>query len=147
VPGTFICLIRARSGSVATDWIWDIWRELGNSLPEQLDVAVDRTDLRLRFRVPEQAEGVHGEGYKALTSKEIVGTAVEVIGQVAQWSALADATRKNRTQFELTWRRDNVLDWVCYDKDIEGEKRDWAVMSGYALRRVRISTPHPLEHY
>jgi hypothetical protein len=139
VSGKSICLIRTRSATLAADWMWDLWRELGNSLPEELDVAVDGTDLQLRFCVPEKVEGIPGEGYKALTSQKVVDTALGVLDDAAQWSALMKVAREQRTQFELAWRRGCVLDWVCYDRDIEGRERDWAVLSGYPMRCVSVA--------
>ncbi|PWN19355.1 hypothetical protein BCV69DRAFT_313624 [Microstroma glucosiphilum] len=52
--GTNILLFDARSLSVSADWIWDIWREVGGTIPEALEVHLPMLDFKIKFPIPDE---------------------------------------------------------------------------------------------
>lgn len=52
--GTNLLLFDARSLSVSADWIWDIWREVGGTIPEALEVHLPMLDFKVKFPIPEE---------------------------------------------------------------------------------------------
>lgn len=54
------------------------------------------------------------------------------------WRAIIERELQAGKKLELAWRFGGQLDWVWQDKDIEGNARPWAVLSGLSLWQVRF---------
>ncbi|CAO1619474.1 unnamed protein product [Sympodiomycopsis kandeliae] len=61
--GTNILLFQARSLTMGSDWIWDIWRETGASIPESVEVHLPYVGLRVKFPIPEEMPQDHQVDY------------------------------------------------------------------------------------
>lgn len=169
--GTHVWIFDARSSTIAADWMWELWRELGGEIPHDLDVHVPALSVRTRIPIPEempvltQDHGSHprakntqrsedqptddagsaqfGEGYKIMTRANVVNVVKDLAEQVPQWRELTERFEATGVKFGLAWRNDNLLHWVQRDTTTDGKRRDWTVLVGAILSNS--STPSSLE--
>lgn len=152
--GTNIFVFRARASSMGADWMFELWRELGGTLPENLEVKVPGLGVKIMIPVPEDLEEAkqielfghetldatdpqyRGEGYKFLTPDRLTKTCLEMLQPVPDWKELLKMNQKFGVIFKLAWRRGELLDWIWCDKDGEGVHRDCSVMYGTAMKQV-----------
>ena len=152
--GTCIWIFDARSMSVGADWMWELCRELGNSIPDFLDVHLPALGVRVRIPIPEEMpernkkKGTSsiasatasyqeaGEGYKLLSRQYIKGIVRGVIEKQEEWRLLCNSVECRGLQFELAWRNETTLDWIKEDFTAEGHRRDWAVLAGGLFSEV-----------
>lgn len=159
--GTHVLLFDARSQTIAADWMWELWRELGGTVPENLDVHIPIVDVRVRVPIPDEivegrSEGVLslipnaadpfllGEGFKATNRRNLLHVITTLCHQIPQWDELARRIRDLGLHYELAWRNDINLTWVTYDRTTQGQPRDWAVLCG-AIMPDHYKKPSVLE--
>ncbi|KDE09050.1 hypothetical protein MVLG_00768 [Microbotryum lychnidis-dioicae p1A1 Lamole] len=149
--GTYVFIFRTRAMSVAKEWMWLLYRGLGKTLPDHLEITVPGIGAKIRMPIPgvlqDSAEG-SGKGAHSrqaglhLIDDEtkllmrqfqphlIVEACLEQLKKVNEWqSVLADRDPKD---VKLCWRRGNVLDWVnVFGKGDD----DWSLLCGFSLRQ------------
>ena len=146
--GTSIFLLRPRIPSLAADWCFDIWQELGGELPAELPrEATGNSDARLVLPIPEHAsdakqwngptELVTGQGFKLMTAERIIDKCTQLIDQVGDWHQLHLERGGSDLELALAWRNGNRIEWVVDDTTPEGTSRDAQVMAGHAYDQVR----------
>lgn len=163
--GTNVVLFEARAMSVAADWLWELWRELGGHIPDSLEVHVPSADVRVRFPIPEempcqalddgaklpqsQSElallsradcvqpGGTGEGYKLINRRYLTTTMLRKLSGVKEWEEPLQTALKRGIRLELAWRKGVTLDWVLHDNSLDGHRRDWSVLCGSILKEAR----------
>ena len=164
--GTDIVYLDCRSRTVAVDWMWELWRELGGLIPETLEVHLPFAEVKIRIPIPEEmpvdyvdqddpeqnsnrpGEGAMaltpiaesrqgGEGFKLINRANIIRMAWNMIHNVPEWREVIRHVEDRGLRLELAWRRGTELDWVINERTIENERRHWAVLSGSILKQVR----------
>jgi hypothetical protein len=122
--------------------MWELWRELGGTIPETLEVHVPALDVRVRIPIPDEvpADFVEalgrGEGFKLLTRENLIGTVLSLAREQADWREMIAAVEHAGVAFELAWRTGTTLDWVREDTTVDGKARDWAVLCGSVVKEV-----------
>lgn len=133
--------------------MWELYRELGGTIPSVLDISVPGLGVKIRLPVPQDLppspndlarrgyqaveEGL-GEGYRLLKPDAVVKACVEQLSEVADWKQLIADNARDGVEIRLAWRRGEVLDWI----PAGDECKDYAVVCGLALQQVRpLSTP------
>jgi hypothetical protein len=141
--GTHIFIMKIGQRSRASDWYWEIWRELGGELPTRLDIVVPALSSSVRLLIPEGDEMGGSKAQKELNKDKIVQTCwemmegtVDIEELVKQRSALSGGLK-----LELAWKgTDGSLDWVAWGDTVEGRKRGWAVLASLAESLVSGSS-------
>lgn len=162
--GTDIVMFDCRAQSVAADWMWELWRELGGLIPESLEVHVPSFGLKIKIPVPaamplkrpthEHMSPSHvssekgglfalssiaqsqdgGEGFKLINRDNIIAMTWKLFSSIEHWRDLVALSQKRGLRLELAWRRGTELDWVINETTVENEPRHWAVLCGALLR-------------
>lgn len=162
--GTCIWFFDARSITVGADWMWELWRELGGVIPQQLDVHIPAFSVRVRVPVPDEVSPQDatstlskassyieaGEGFKMLTPKYVKQVVREVIRFQPEWSQLCHVVEMTGMQFELAWRSGPTLNWVKEHRTADGQRRDWCVLVGSIVsepQRPSVLEYRPAFHY
>lgn len=159
--GTNILLFDARSISMAADWVWDLWREVGGLIPDSLEVHIPVLDLRIKFPIPEEMPCVDaddytqqkapgegeltlaanaregGEGYKLINRSHLSRTMLRMLKGVPEWEEPLQIALRRGVHFELAWRRGLTLDWIIHDDTLDGQSRHWSVLCGSVLKEAR----------
>ncbi|PWN53842.1 hypothetical protein IE53DRAFT_95973 [Violaceomyces palustris] len=159
--GTDIAIFDCRAHSVAADWMWELWRELGGTLPENVEIHLPSLGLKIRIPIPEEmpsytaasclgADSRGGEGYKVISQANVTGMIWKLVKRAPEWKDLLDEVEKDGIRFALAWRRGVVLDWVQHETSVDGQQRDWAVLCGAIMKEFRnpsILELRPARHY
>lgn len=156
--GTHILLFDARALSVGADWLWDLWREVGGTVPRLLEVHIPFFDFKIRFPIPDEVpesfdfeddDPIHkltraererligGEGYTMLNRHRIISSVLKLAKKVPEWEEPLQMALARGIKFELAWRRGAALDWVANDATLEGKTRDWAIVVGAILKESK----------
>ncbi|KAH8918424.1 hypothetical protein BT69DRAFT_1225419 [Atractiella rhizophila] len=140
--GTNIFLFRARCPSIGSDWLWQLFLELGGKIPETLELNISSLDITVRFPIPELArEGaadfdpdgqtvgqMYGKGLKFFTVQNLIDHSTRLLEGYSEFSNLVEERRKKGGVLALAWRRGQLLDWVSEEFDMEGKERINAVI-------------------
>lgn len=150
--GTNLYIICPRSSAIAKEWMWELYRELGGSIPSALDISVPGLGVKIRLPVPldlppsanelarsgyQAVEEGLGEGYRLLKPDAVVKACMEQMSEVQDWKQLIADNVKDGVEIRLAWRRGEVLDWIPAGDD----GKDYAVVCGLALQQVRPLSP------
>ncbi|KAN0059680.1 hypothetical protein ACQY0O_008252 [Thecaphora frezii] len=161
--GTDIALFDCRAQTVAADWIWELWRELGGRIPQTLEVQLASLGVKVRVPIPDEltaeqvryalaASGrssaggkarladeslrVGGEGFSIITKDNIIAMLWKLACNLPDWRELMDYGQQHGLRLELAWRRGNVLDWIMHERTVDGQARPWAILAGGILKEV-----------
>ncbi|KAG8886651.1 hypothetical protein FRB97_000071 [Tulasnella sp. 331] len=130
--GTFAFVFKCKSRSRSADWMWHLWREIGGTLPEVIEVNVPQLGSRIRFDVPSSEFLEVTQGYKTINRSYILDTCRQEIG-TEDWRRICD----DAGSVELCWRRNGNLEWIWLDRDVDGNPRDWSVIYPVGFRRLK----------
>lgn len=111
-------------------------RELGGDIPSTIDIQVPVLGTRVTLEVPQLDVGEGFEGYGSLTPQRILSVCQEALGSFPSYESLIQAEIERGAQLGLAWHRGMNLDWVWLESDVNGSRRDWAVLYGLALKQV-----------
>lgn len=147
--GTLIFLFDARTMTVAADWIWILFRELGGRVPRQMFVQIPDLSVRVRVPVPEMPTygtlALHLDRDQALarpmtdmrilqysqaTHAEVIQGVVRMVQKMPNWARLAARMRAQGLRPQLAWRSGSVYHWVRDDVTLDGFPRLWSVLVG-----------------
>ncbi|KIJ54719.1 hypothetical protein M422DRAFT_240799 [Sphaerobolus stellatus SS14] len=134
--GTDIFVFKTKTRSSGVDWYWELWRHLGNGLPETFEVHCPTIDTRIKLRIPEYDEN-GGEAYKVFTKEKVLEICRSSLQKLPTWMFLVEPALKKGLTPELCWRKDAMLDWIFWDRDINDVDRPWAVVYGLALTKPK----------
>lgn len=151
--GSLILLLNARTASMAADWMWMLWRELGGTLPPHLFVYIPAISMRVRVPIPPlpDTQGLSREydvvmdvpqhadleEYEAYMSRALLREVVKLVRAVPQWASLSEAVSRRGLTPSLVWRSGMIYNWVLYDTTPEGMPRYWNVLAGSLLSTRR----------
>lgn len=133
--GTNIFIFNAKSRTRAVDWVWRLWQRLGGELPPSIEVRCPTLDTRLKIDVPQGHAGGQS-AFNVFTPSNTVGLCKNVLKKVEDYDEVIGGEIKHGASLELAWRMDTRLDWVWQPEDVLGNRRDWAVLYGLALKQV-----------
>ncbi|CAG8770393.1 15075_t:CDS:2, partial [Acaulospora colombiana] len=133
-----IFIMKTKSRSRAVDWIWRLWRTLGGTIPESIEIRCPVLEARVNFPIPavDPVSGV--EGYRIFTRDNVIQNCREQMSGIPEWdllieSILRQGSGKEPARLELCWRTDSKLDWAWLQEDVNGLSRPWSVLFGLAI--------------
>ncbi|TFY53099.1 hypothetical protein EVJ58_g9639, partial [Rhodofomes roseus] len=133
--GLNIFIFKLRSRSRATDWLWHLWRHMGNALPDFLEVLSPALETRIKIDMP----GLEGKdvasAYAVFSSQNVLQLCREHLMKMPEYQGLLGARLAAGAQLALAWRSGTNLDWVWQSEDVRGHPRKWAVLTGLALNQ------------
>ncbi|KDQ11404.1 hypothetical protein BOTBODRAFT_57377 [Botryobasidium botryosum FD-172 SS1] len=132
--GVFIFKMKSRSRSI--DWLWNLWRELEGEIPPSIEIRCPALGSRVRFEIP-RFDPLGGEGYKMFSRDYVLGLCRDSLAGIPNWDVLIEEQLRNGGKLMLAWRKGTRLEWIWLDEDVNGNRRNWEVLYGLALREVR----------
>ncbi|KZT73767.1 hypothetical protein DAEQUDRAFT_761746 [Daedalea quercina L-15889] len=133
--GLNIFVFKVRSRSRATDWLWHLWRHLGNALPDFLEVQSPALETRIKIDMP-GSEGKDVAGaYAVFSPQNILQLCQEHLMKTTEYQGLLGARLAAGAELALAWRSGTNLDWVWQLEDVRGHPRKWAVLAGLTLNQ------------
>jgi hypothetical protein len=158
--GTNIFLFRARATSIAQDWYLGLHIALKKERLENLEVYLP--GLGLRMRLPTNAAAhdtvsasVSVTGVRNLmtgglpegnlvSKEEMLQSCKDLISGRQDWKELLDNIEGRGLQLRLAWRKGSILEWLTFDRSVDGIRRIWDVYTG-AIMKQRGTEVHRLE--
>ncbi|KAH9950585.1 Pleckstrin homology domain-containing protein [Amylocystis lapponica] len=131
---TQIFVFKPRCRSRAVDWFWKLWRNLGGQLPPSLDVRCPALDTRIKIDIPNHESDVM-TAYSVFSPQNVVRLCERNLREMPDYDVLIKQRLQAGGSLELAWRFDTNLDWVWRLEDVQGQPRDWSVLSGLALKQ------------
>lgn len=110
-------------------------RQLGNEIPQTFEVHCPSLQARVKLSIPEY-DSLLGEGYKIFTKDYVVNICQKALGTSPSWDHFVKEPMRRGAQLELCWRKGSMLDWIRWEHEINGRRRDWAVLYGLCLGKV-----------
>lgn len=153
--GSYIFIFHARMFTLAADWLWILWRELGGITPSHIFVHLPSLSMRIRMAVPELPSGdetkeyspeVHensaleaqiSEKYSCVLPSRILQTVTELVYKWPNWVQLIRHAQSIGQKPRLMWRCGNICNWVTTDLAPDGSPRFWSVLVGEMLASWR----------
>jgi hypothetical protein len=111
--------------------------QLGNDLPQSFEVHCPDLQTHVKLKIPEY-DLPSGKAYKVFTKDNIVDICQKALGGSPSWDYLIEEPMRRGARLELCWRKGSMLDWIRWETDVNGMKRDWAVLYGLCLGRVGL---------
>ncbi|KAL0580133.1 hypothetical protein V5O48_001909 [Marasmius crinis-equi] len=133
--GTFIYIFKIKCRSRAYDWTWQLWRHLGGELPRTISVRNPKLDSKVNIDMPAIDTA---EAFKVFTRDNVIALCMENLRSVRDWKYIIERQIAEGRVLELAWRRDTNLDWIWLDDDVDGKKRNWAVLCGLVMNQSSI---------
>ncbi|KAI1789615.1 Pleckstrin homology domain-containing protein [Ganoderma leucocontextum] len=133
--GTHIFVFKLKCRSRAVDWMWQLWRHKGGQLPPFIEIRNPAVEIRMRVDVPGFDTADIDAAYKVFQKDNIVRLCERYLRSAPEYRAVLEHELGAGATFELAWRINSELDWVSQDTDVQGNARQWAVLSGLALKQ------------
>ncbi|KAG7088497.1 hypothetical protein E1B28_012485 [Marasmius oreades] len=133
--GTFVYIFKIKCRSRAYDWTWQLWRHLGGQLPPTISVRNPRVDSKVNIDMPAVDTA---EVYKVFTRDNVIALCYENLRSVQDWKHIIEKQVAQGRVLELAWRRETHLDWIWLDDDVDGKRRNWAVLCGLVLKESTV---------
>jgi hypothetical protein len=89
----------------------------------------------LRIDIPQDTV-TDEETYAVFTPSNIIGLCDQILRRASDYDEYIGRAMAEGGSLELAWRMDTRLDWVWQSYDLSGNKRDWSVLYGLALKLV-----------
>ncbi|THH16545.1 hypothetical protein EW146_g4095 [Bondarzewia mesenterica] len=129
--GLNIFVFKPRSRTRAVDWVWHLWRHLGGELPPFLEIHAPTADMRIKIITDSEDDGLTVFG-----RDNLIELCVKTLNTMQDWEMVMRRRLEQGAQLQLAWRMDTKLDWVRWQDDVDGKRREWAVIAGFALRQA-----------
>ncbi|KAH7913406.1 Pleckstrin homology domain-containing protein [Hygrophoropsis aurantiaca] len=146
--GTNVFIFKHKSRTRAMDWVWQLWRRLGNQIPSTIEIRCPNIEARFKIDIPiidvvnvEKAYTMFSRSniinliHKSLDSAHHSGNAAS-----RDWKHVMEPEIARGKALKLAWRMDTKLDWIWQEEDIEGNRRPWAILYGLVLKQARKSS-------
>ncbi|WWC88719.1 uncharacterized protein L201_003632 [Kwoniella dendrophila CBS 6074] len=170
--GSQIFIMKLAERSRSLDWFWEIFRELNGELPFKFDISIPDLSTSIRLFVNNNNDNnnnndgiskIQDDDNEIGNSKQcakfqkdkvikdcyemLLNTSIN-IEELKKQSEIGSSTRLN---LQLAWKNNfGNLDWIVYDNTVQGEKRDWNLLSGLARsqgeRKPRELQLRPAKH-
>ncbi|KAH0831930.1 hypothetical protein J3R83DRAFT_12814 [Lanmaoa asiatica] len=139
--GTNVFVFKVKSRSRARDWLWHLWRHLGGKIPPCIEIRCPDVDIRIRIDVPMPEDSNFDKVYDTFGHKNIIDLIQRSLSSEPgssrsvsrSWKTIIEHELRAGKKLELAWRFGGQLDWVWQERDVEGNARPWAVLSGLSL--------------
>ncbi|KDQ62280.1 hypothetical protein JAAARDRAFT_454727 [Jaapia argillacea MUCL 33604] len=130
--GINIFVFKLKSRTRAVDWMWELWRHMGGQIPPHIEVHCPALETRMKIDI-----SADDDVLDVVSRGNILELCTKTLGTLRDWEyvvmrPLADGS----ATLELAWRQETKLDWVWQEEDVHGRPRDWAVISGLALKQA-----------
>lgn len=107
--------------AVAKQWMWELYLQLGGTIPALLNISVPGLGARIQIPLAD---------YRTLSAQDIIAASMLQLQRVREWSQVLQEASSAGREVKLAWRRGDVLDWI-------DASEEWSVVVGYALSQVR----------
>lgn len=111
-------------------------RELGGELPPYIEVRCPVMESRVKIDIPASVSLETEEGLSMFTRENIIGLVRNALKNFKDWEFIIEREVEKGKHIELAWRMDTKLDWVWLDDDVDGNRREIAVLCGLPLKQV-----------
>ncbi|EMD39935.1 hypothetical protein CERSUDRAFT_112180 [Gelatoporia subvermispora B] len=132
---TQIVIFKVKSRSRAVDWVWNLWRHLGGQLPSALEIWSPTLDTRVEINIPNHDTPSATAAYAVFNKDNLIKLCGKSLRSMQEYKSLIEDRLAEGATFELAWRHGTILDWVWQLDDVQGQSREWAVLSGLALKQ------------
>ncbi|EIW80949.1 hypothetical protein CONPUDRAFT_103997 [Coniophora puteana RWD-64-598 SS2] len=140
--GTNVFIFKTKSRTRAVDWVWHLWQKFGGEIPTSLEIRCPNIDSRIKLAVPVGDTTDLDKAFAMFSKSNIINlvrnSLKEVSGSavMSDWEAIISQKDAVGKSIELAWRSEAKLDWIWWDKDVDGNSRDWAMLCGMALKQA-----------
>lgn len=110
--------------------------ELGGKLPSSLLVHNPMLENSVEIPLPAIFKNSDSKAYNMFTKTAVIDVCLQAFKAFPQWDDLCQLSLVDGKRFELCWRYHTNVDWVWLEHDVNGLRRDWAVLFGLALKIV-----------
>lgn len=150
--GTTVLIMAARAFSVASDWMWLLWRELGGGLPRHLHVHIPSISLRVRVPMPPASVlqskpreydaqiascDTFDTDYMRMMASWVINETSRLAVRDPQWASLKQDMDGSGKIPALIWRSGTTFNRVQYDVSTTGEPRYWNLLVGLLVTSRR----------
>ena len=153
--GSYIFIFNARMITLAADWLWILWRELGGKIPSHIFVHLPFISMRVRIPVPQFPSGDEtkeyapvsdelgvittntDEPYNSMLSASIIRHVLSLVVKLQNWEQMVRHAEQLGMSPRLAWRCGNTFNWVTADTAADGSARFWSVLVGEMLASHR----------
>lgn len=111
-------------------------RELGGELPPYIEVRCPAMESRVKIDIPSSVSLETKEGLAMFTRENIIGLVRDALKNFKDWEFIIEREVEKGKHIELAWRMETKLDWIWLDDDVNGNKREFAVLCGLPLKQV-----------
>ncbi|KAK4055677.1 hypothetical protein OIV83_000223 [Microbotryomycetes sp. JL201] len=144
--GTSVYIFKAKTMSVAKDWMWQLFIKLGGQVPRSIEVSVPVLNAKLKAPLPRdlplKVEGQYlwpeereDQGWRLLKPSSVIRLCMERLAGIPDFQEVCEEyLQGGNAPVALAWRRGNFLDWVKTGK----REDDWATICGIALRQTNL---------
>jgi hypothetical protein len=93
-------------------------------------------DSRVKIDIPDSLSLEPDQGVSMFTRQNLIGLCQKALKNYRDWEFIVERELEKGKHLELAWRMEMKLDWIWLDEDVDGKKREWAVLCGLPLRQV-----------
>ncbi|GJJ15604.1 hypothetical protein Clacol_009882 [Clathrus columnatus] len=136
--GTHIFVFKTKIRTSGIDWLWDLWKELGDDLPHFLEIHCPLAESYVKLRIPER--GTQTQNSILFTKEAVIERCHKGLKVLPSWEFLIEQRLEKGASLQLCWRNEAVLDWVQWETDLSGKIRDASVLYGLCLKRPHEQT-------
>jgi hypothetical protein len=97
-------------------------------------------DSRVKVDIPDSLSLKPDQGVSMFTRQNMIGLCRKSLKNYRDWEFIVERELEKGKHLELAWRMEMKLDWIWLDDDVDGKKREWAVLCGLALKQAGFST-------
>lgn len=125
------------------DWCWEIWKELGGQIPEQLRVHVPIFESVIDLPRPLEDYAASPATLQAFSrSRILLDVFTTLRNQLPDYDEFVKRemarSGQHSLRLELAWETGMHLDWIpsFAEWSVEDRERQWAVLSGLTMDEV-----------
>jgi len=96
-------------------------------------------DSRVKVDIPDSLSLEPDQGVSMFTRQNMIGLCRKSLKNYRDWEVIVERELEKGKHLELAWRMEMKLDWIWLDDDVDGKKREWAVLCGLALKQAGFS--------
>jgi hypothetical protein len=95
-------------------------------------------DSRVKIDIPSSVSLETDEGINMFTRQNMIALCRKLLKNFRDWDFIIEGELGKGKHLELAWRMNTKLDWVWLDDDVDGKRREWAVLCGLPLKQVEF---------
>lgn len=97
-------------------------------------------DSRVKIDLPPSLALGDPRSIATMTRQNIIALCRNLLKNHQDWDLIVERQIQAGKHLELAWRMEAKLDWIWLDDDIDGKRRDFAVLCGLAMKQVTVSS-------